>query len=171
MKYTIKLLLIIIIIFIGCSKYEDGPVISFRSKKNRLCKKWKLNEFEKLKDRIYGDINTTFFYIDSCWTDTIIYPGTDSCCVVHQIICTMKEVEFFPHVVEFKDNNVFIIYKIENNKLEELNRKYWKFTDNNEKIKIHSDNSEIIYTILRLKDKELWIENEETELNYIKYNE
>ncbi len=44
----------------SCDKYEDGPLISFRSKKNRLLGKWEVQEFLK------NDENITVFYQDTC---------------------------------------------------------------------------------------------------------
>lgn len=37
--------IILIAAFASCSKFEDGPAISFRSKENRLIGKWKLTKW------------------------------------------------------------------------------------------------------------------------------
>ncbi len=37
---TIILIIIFNIIILGCSKYEEGPFISFRSKKERIAGEW-----------------------------------------------------------------------------------------------------------------------------------
>lgn len=42
---TAVCILISALIIIGCSKYEDGPGISFRTKKARLVNKWELDRF------------------------------------------------------------------------------------------------------------------------------
>ena len=49
MKKIVKVFLLIIVIT-ACSKYEDGPFISFRSKEKRLCKKWELDESENIEN-------------------------------------------------------------------------------------------------------------------------
>lgn len=36
------LFLLVTTLFIGCKKYDDGPTLSLRSKKARLCQRWKL---------------------------------------------------------------------------------------------------------------------------------
>jgi len=43
-KLATIFVLISIVILNGCSKYEDGPVFSLRSKKARLVNKWKLEK-------------------------------------------------------------------------------------------------------------------------------
>ena len=42
MKKIIFLQILIISILTSCSKYEDGPSLSLRSKKARLCGEWKI---------------------------------------------------------------------------------------------------------------------------------
>jgi hypothetical protein len=62
MKKPYLLMLIIIIAFAetSCNKYEEGPLISFRSKKNRLLGVWKVVEFKKDNEDL------TQFYQDTC---------------------------------------------------------------------------------------------------------
>ena len=43
-KLSTIFVLTLVITLIGCSKYEDGPAISLRSKKARLVNKWKLEK-------------------------------------------------------------------------------------------------------------------------------
>ncbi len=47
----------------SCSKYEDGPLISLKSKKNRLLGEWKVVEFKKDNEDL------TQMYMDSCGCD------------------------------------------------------------------------------------------------------
>jgi len=47
----------------SCSKYEDGPSISLKSKKNRLLGLWKVVEFKKDNEDL------TQFYQDTCGCD------------------------------------------------------------------------------------------------------
>lgn len=46
LKYKGLLAILIGLFFIlpSCKKYEDGPLISFRTKTNRLCRTWKLGD-------------------------------------------------------------------------------------------------------------------------------
>jgi len=44
-KLSIYLVLVLAVLS-GCKKYEDGPLISLRSKEKRLCQKWELNKME-----------------------------------------------------------------------------------------------------------------------------
>jgi hypothetical protein len=61
--YLIIIIIIVVLSGLSCKKYEDGPLISLRSKKARLLGKWKVVEL--LKD----DENLTKFYQDSCGCD------------------------------------------------------------------------------------------------------
>ncbi len=57
MKKTIILIVIILLVFLlGCSRYDDGPCISFRSAKNRVLGTWKV---EKL---LINDLDSTELY-------------------------------------------------------------------------------------------------------------
>ncbi len=58
-QYNI-LMLIFVFTVISCSKYEDGPLISLRSKKDRLFGKWDVVEFMKDNEDL------TQFYVDTC---------------------------------------------------------------------------------------------------------
>jgi len=42
MKKVTLIILVGLISLTACKKYEEGPLISLRSKENRLCQKWKL---------------------------------------------------------------------------------------------------------------------------------
>lgn len=42
-KLTIYFILLVVVVG-GCKKYEEGPLISLRSKENRLCKEWELDK-------------------------------------------------------------------------------------------------------------------------------
>ena len=46
MKTTINFLLVILLfMFIGCSKYEDGPAFSLLTKKARITNTWKIEKY------------------------------------------------------------------------------------------------------------------------------
>ena len=38
------LFIIIVLAIASCGKYEEGPIFSLRSKKNRLCREWRLDK-------------------------------------------------------------------------------------------------------------------------------
>ena len=42
---TLALTLILTLFFTGCKKYEEGPLISFRSAETRIHGKWEIKEF------------------------------------------------------------------------------------------------------------------------------
>jgi hypothetical protein len=65
MKKLYFIAFIIAIAFLGtsCSKYEDGPLISLKSKQNRLLGVWKVVEFIKDNEDL------TQFYQDTCGCD------------------------------------------------------------------------------------------------------
>jgi len=61
MKMKLKIsMLIFVFAVISCSKYEDGPFTSLRSKKDRLFGKWEVVEFKKDNEDL------TQFYVDTC---------------------------------------------------------------------------------------------------------
>lgn len=73
---TSQILLVIILIMVGCGKYEEGPGISFRSKRHRIEGKWNITSYvisnqEQLNYYEYGPLvsvkcqsssNTVFLY-------------------------------------------------------------------------------------------------------------
>ena len=60
MKKPILFLGILIILMHSCKKYEDGPLISFKTPLNRLIGKWQVYYFE------LNSVDQTNLYIDSC---------------------------------------------------------------------------------------------------------
>ena len=59
MKTILRIFLVIALIttvFTACKKYEDGPMISLRSKKARLCGDWKIESYTEV-----GRDSTTAF--------------------------------------------------------------------------------------------------------------
>lgn len=62
---------IILILFVGCKKYEEGPSMSLRTPEKRIEGWWKVTEFN------IDDINYTGLNNDSC-VDMIIFGGDDT---------------------------------------------------------------------------------------------
>jgi len=63
MRYA-GILTLVVVFIASCSKFEDGPAISFRSKENRLIGKWKLTKWtEKGEDvtLLRTDTNEVFY--------------------------------------------------------------------------------------------------------------
>ena len=47
MKKATIYLSLLLILATACKKYDEGPLISLRSKEKRLCQKWDIYEFTK----------------------------------------------------------------------------------------------------------------------------
>lgn len=60
MKKIIIIIGLSAILFNSCKKYEDGPLISFRSPTNRLLGKWEVESVS------INGVDNTSVYIDSC---------------------------------------------------------------------------------------------------------
>lgn len=135
-KYFILLLLIVV--FLSCSKYEEGPFISLRTKKSRLIEKsWR---------------------VDEVFVDGVAISLQDTSkleCMIK--ICNFEETKYFIHQDKVNQNNFVetVEYCGE-----------WKFVDNKKFIKVnyvevdYANNTEEIKSlkkeILRLTNKEFW---------------
>ncbi len=132
-----KIILIILTItaILSCKKYEDGPVISLRTKKMRLINKWKINETQKYinKSQPTNNTDTTYQSISA-------------------------------NYIQFENHN---IYSTPNDTGQ------WEFYDNKNKIIITLNQDKDTFKILRLKNKELWLQaNTDTgkiEQHYIQF--
>ena len=72
-KLTIYLVLLLMVAG-GCKKYEEGPLISLRSKDARLCREWKLEKYTiNGEEEIIGLETTLEFKEDGSLTDTYHY--------------------------------------------------------------------------------------------------
>ena len=62
MKKQIVIIIILFLTISSCKKYEQGPYISFRTKKKRLCKEWIIEQGKQNKKIKwnYGDIVWNF---------------------------------------------------------------------------------------------------------------
>jgi hypothetical protein len=142
MKRTYIFAGIILLIFLfGCSRYDDGPAISFRSAKNRVLGTWKV---EKL---LINDLDSTELYRE-------------------QIGC---EWEFTDELFSENSNDRYVFY-YKNCPDDTVRRGLWYFYNTSNKISIETS-SEIhpnhigpivrggIWEIVRLTNEEmhLWI--------------
>jgi hypothetical protein len=112
--YFIALAIIIATAETSCSKYEDGPLISLKSKKTRLLGVWKVVEFMKDNEDL------TKFYQDTCGCEIEFY--------VEQITSTSKKNWYKLHC-EQNDWN----FGFENIDIVEL-RSFWEFSKDKTKI-------------------------------------
>ena len=72
----------LMIIFIAplyqsCKKYDEGPAISLRSKKNRLTGEWEVTKYLKnQEDYLTKKIDPCYYYYSSCGECTETYTGS-----------------------------------------------------------------------------------------------
>ncbi len=132
---TIKVaLLITIILFLSlssCNKYEDGPMISFVPRNERIANNWKI---EKALDN-GSDVTSSFDRYDISLTKS-----GNANLTAHYSFLTLD-----------------YDYTTQGN---------WNFTSNDDKLQIDYDNNlaDVTYIILKLKEKELWLRQESTNL-------
>lgn len=129
----------LLLLLASCGKYEEGPNISFRSKKARIANDWVLDEMY-----INGELQNL-----SAESRSIIYSLTKDGKIKTQ-------VSFLGQLLEATGN--------------------WEFYDNKEELKtsitytfLISYTDVKIFKILRLKEKELWLERTEQNGNKVEY--
>jgi len=158
--YFIALIIIIAFAESSCNKYEEGPLISLRTKKNRLYGEWEVVEFMK------GNEDLTQFYQDTCDCDIeFVYDiSTDSPYTKWQQIRLHCPYNNWNYITPDNDLNYFHIIQTS-----------WSLSKNGEKLftqfGVNNDsryrwgmypltvcnNSRNFFDILRLTNKELWL--------------
>ena len=63
MKKAPFYLVLFLIVFSSCKKYDEGPAISLRSKEKRLCQEWEMKKIE-LNGTIDADEDFSYYYWD-----------------------------------------------------------------------------------------------------------
>ena len=125
MKTNILLLCfsIIVIQFLdGCKKYEEGPRISLKSKKERISNHWLLTKYLE-----NGQVPTSY---TSSWD------------------------------IDIKTNGDYITYTDYSSSGEIIGT--WRFSSDKEKITFtEMGGDSYTFTILKLKEKELWLEEKD----------
>ncbi len=116
-KYTFGLLLILALGFTSSCKYEEGPFISLRTKKERVANTWQV-------EKIIQDDGDEF-------------SGDD-----------VPDTEY----TFTKDGK----FKVDGNHVGS-----WEFTNSKEKIRFEFAGGSSESEILKLKEKELWVENDD----------
>jgi hypothetical protein len=167
MKMKLYILMFIFVFTaISCSKYEDGPFISLRSKKDRLFGKWEVVEFIKDNEDL------TQFYVDTCGCtfaigyDAVRTQGVEENYVF--IYCPLNLWNFYNDSVRFDS---FFLGS-------------WNFSSDKKQILLsfgyNSSSSyrwgmyplticqycKSLFEILRLTNKELWLRYDDTQNIY-----
>jgi len=125
---NILILFVILIIASSCQKYDDGPAISFRSKKARVAGKWNTDK----------------------WMINKIYLSTDQ--------DTDRRAEFTVDGIYYYHERNPITHEVIDLK------GTWDFQHNKEQLilglptNVDSQMTYQIWDIIRLKNKELWLE-------------
>jgi len=120
LKIKLIYIYLIFIVLLSCKKYEDGPLVSFRSKQARIVGRWEL--------------------------DKVIVNGVE------------KRDDLFFFRMDISDGGEVVLYGKGG-----IIKGVWQFDNNKEsiKFKFETDNSWTKETILRLKEKELWLMSRE----------
>lgn len=141
MKHFYKILLLILCISItSCKKYEDGPAFSLMSKKARLSNIWKV--------------------------DTYYLNGVDKTTQYRQKVTREKLVIYQSGNFEFSELSSWI-WSVP------YTTGVWKFINDKEGLEMTSDNSTVktkTYKILRLKNKQLWLEEQVSSDSLVEYH-
>jgi len=129
--------------FTSCKKYEEGPLLSLKSKNGRITGEWELKEYNYTNTTDYGTITTTFngSMVTTVFADTTSYT--------------------YPYSLEFqinKDGTYTSKEMADGNYVEETSLWSWKDgTSEKEMISFYSFGG--WWVIKKLSNKELIIEN------------
>lgn len=63
MKKLSIYLILFVLVFSGCKKYEEGPLISLRSKEKRLCQEWSITK-ALYNGEVDDDFDEGYYYWD-----------------------------------------------------------------------------------------------------------
>jgi hypothetical protein len=108
----IILLLIAGIFFNSCKKYEDGPAISLKTKKMRLCRKWLLTE---------GTLDgNTLRFSDYMYTDEYEYKTNGKYIIIGEDARKAKP-SYLEGTWSFSDKKENLVHSIYTNNSETLN--------------------------------------------------
>ena len=149
----------------SCSKYEDGPAIRLKSKKNRLLGEWKVVEFKKDNEDL------TQFYQDTCGCDVVF--------AYEQIDLGRSKTETFTLKCSYNAWNYINFEELDGYNALLFDRSWWYFSEDKSSIwiKLGYDNDsryrwgmyplticKICWyplEILRLTDDDLWVRYED----------
>ncbi len=130
-KIAILFTVIIFLSLTSCNKYEDGPVLSFVSRNERIANTWKMDK------ALDNGVDVTSSY------DRYIVTLTKSGSASLTAHFTLLSLEY-----DYVTNGT------------------WNFTSNDDKLELNYENdfADAVYIILKLKEKELWLRQENKEL-------
>ncbi len=157
MKRILYFIAIITLILSGCKKYEDGPLISFRSKVNRLTGKFEIDKF--------------------------LVNNEDSTLLYNEYMGIYLEIDYFENLTNtylgFSDNNKSLCsghWDIQKPKTTITTDYYYWYIDTDSLNSSHKPpiapfESYNEWTILKLTNKKLWLKTNYNNKEYIlKYN-
>ena len=130
---NIKILALLIIIsgMYSCKKYDEGPLVSLRSKSERIANDWRIEKAIDNGNDVSGDFDK------------------------YQISLS-------------KDGDAYLTahYRFLGVEYDYTTSGKWRFENNSEKLVVdyEDDSADAAYFILRLKEKELWVRQENTNL-------
>jgi hypothetical protein len=130
-KISILFTVLILLALTSCNKYEDGPVLSFVSRNERVANTWKMDK------AIDNGLDVTSSY------DRYIVTLTKSGSASFTAHFSLLSLEY-----DYVTNGT------------------WSFESNDDKLKLDYENDlvDATYVILKLKEKELWLRQENAEL-------
>lgn len=125
------LVLMVLTSLVSCSKYADGPMLSLRTKTQRVANQWKVAKAIENGADVTNDYNKFELNLDK--------GGGASLSV---------EYTFFGDAIKYTTEGS------------------WVFVDGKDKISFdfENDDADGVYTILRLKEKEMWLNKDGSNL-------
>lgn len=158
-KITLCVIASSLIFFDGCKKYEDGPMLSFRSKKARVEGNWKVDKYTVDGIDVLNHSDNLSYYSSMC-SATFNYVETQTANFTMNL--TKDGGLSFSINLKFKtmdqyatDNSCSLIYQDNSDAISEAGT--WSFLDKKTKIQFYMGGDISIYDILELKEKEMKI--------------
>lgn len=163
MKRIIYFLLLSIFMF-SCSKYEDGPVLSLRSKKERVAAEWEVTEYrfnglDQFKPQDFEDEMNCYSgakvsYSESAQLTRLIWTFEKNGDWNFTISSATKELDF-----QSTYNSCYPVYNYRNEQY--TDKGIWLFNSNKEELEIRFDSGDppINFKILELREKRMKLES------------
>tara|TARA_B100001564_G_C20585272_1_gene645191 strand:- start:459 stop:935 length:477 start_codon:yes stop_codon:yes gene_type:complete len=139
-KNTLATLALIAIISYGCSKYDDGPAFSLRTKKGRLSGEWELDKINgQDPDDYYSNSWSVYNNVEITWT--FERDGDFEACMDAEVQYGYSNYSYSYSYSDCDDGD-------------------WEFEDNGEELELQMNGSSYnqTYEINRLSSNELWLE-------------
>ncbi len=162
-KNTLFLLSLLVLLFSGCGKYENGPILSLRSKNARLSGEWKVVKYDfKWTDPMDPSDNSSALLNGTIMTSSYQEPIYDP--FTGELLGYENISESYPYSetweIETKDNTIKTT--ISSNGSTDVTTTLWSWSDGiNEKEIIEIDGVSYIIKKLTNKEMELFMEYKE----------